>query len=93
MISHHDKHPKLEGDLPTFTSPDWTASALCAQTDPELWFPDKGGNSGRARAICSACPVKAECLEYSLEAHPAPVGVWGGTTEKQRHAIRMGRAA
>src|SRR5689334_4158036 len=30
--------------------------ALCAQVDPELFFPDKGKTPHDARRICAACP-------------------------------------
>jgi hypothetical protein len=40
--------------------------------DPSWWFPSRedagapGGSYGRARRICSACPVRVECLEAAL---------------------------
>ena len=44
----------------------WQASALCAQTDPALFFPDAGGNTNAAKRICRTCPVQAECLAEAL---------------------------
>ena len=38
------------------------ASALCAQVDPELFFPEKGQPSAPAKAVCARCPVTALCL-------------------------------
>ncbi len=69
--------------------PPWTLDALCAQTDPEEFFPDKGGSVGveAAKAICRRCLVTAECLDYALtnnEDH----GVWGATTARQRRKLR-----
>ena len=46
--------------------PEWTLSALCAQVDAEFWFPEKGGSTREAKKVCSACPVRAECLAYGL---------------------------
>ena len=46
--------------------PDWQERALCAQTDPEAFFPEKGGSTREAKRICSGCEVRAECLEYAL---------------------------
>jgi len=65
---------------------DWMASALCAQTDPELFFPEKGKRSRDARAVCARCPVCAKCRAYAL-AQDRVYGVWGGTTERERRKL------
>jgi WhiB family redox-sensing transcriptional regulator len=59
--------------------------------DPELWFPV--GFTGpaveqaeAARAVCRTCPVRTECLDEALTHDYS--GVWGGTTEAERRAIR-----
>lgn len=69
----------------------WRARALCAdpQFDPELWFPESG-SARAAKRICAACPVRAECLAFSLTLG-VPVGVWGGLSEKQRRALPAAR--
>lgn len=67
--------------------PDWTELALCAQTDPELFFPEKGGAIRAAKRICAGCPVRAECLADAL-AHDERFGVWGGLSERERRALR-----
>ena len=41
----------------------WHERALCAQTDPEAFFPEKGGSTREAKRVCSSCEVKVECLE------------------------------
>lgn len=64
----------LDGDLPA--DPDWWGRAVCAQTDPEAFFPEKGGSTREAKRICSGCEVRAECLEYALAADER-FGVWG----------------
>ena len=46
---------------------EWQDQALCAQTDPEAFFPEKGGSTREAKRICQACAVRDECLEYALE--------------------------
>ena len=61
----------------------WTASALCAQADPEVWFPERGQSPHPAKAICSQCPVRSECLTEAL-ANGERFGVWGGLTEHER---------
>ena len=56
---------------------EWQDQALCAQTDPEAFFPEKGGSTREAKRICKACAVRDECLEYALE-HDERFGIWGG---------------
>jgi WhiB family redox-sensing transcriptional regulator len=63
----------------------WQDRALCAQVDPELWFPEKGQTSQAltAKRICRRCPVRADCLAAALEQH-AQDGIWGGLTYYER---------
>jgi WhiB family redox-sensing transcriptional regulator len=67
----------------------WVRDALCAQTDPEEFFPEKGGRSRVAIAICVECPVRRACLDYGLSHNE--YGVWGGTSETERRQIRAQR--
>ncbi len=69
---------------------DWTLDALCAQTDPALYFPEKGQNPNRAKATCGACPVIADCLDFALD-NRIEHGVWGGASPREREAILAGR--
>ncbi len=68
-------------------TPEWQERALCAQTDPEAFFPEKGGSTREAKRICSGCEVRAECLEYAL-AHDERFGIWGGLSERERRRLR-----
>lgn len=79
--------------------PSWMDRAACLPPlDPEIWFRvgGKGGASmdinDKARAICSWCPVKAECLEYAV-ADTSIEGVWAGTTTRERRQMRTDRKA
>jgi WhiB family redox-sensing transcriptional regulator len=65
----------------------WQASALCAQTDPEAFFPEKGGSTREAKSVCKACEVKKDCLEYAL-AHDERYGIWGGLSERERRRLK-----
>ncbi|WP_068424644.1 WhiB family transcriptional regulator [Piscicoccus intestinalis] len=80
--------------LPDLAADDanWRDSALCAQTDPEEFFPDKGGGTSQAKRVCAACTVRTECLEYAL-AHDERFGIWGGTSERERRRLKRGNAA
>lgn len=70
----------------------WQADALCAQTDPELFTPEKkgDGNSRAAKKICARCEMRAQCLAYALATGQA--GTWGGTTERERRKMRRNAA-
>ncbi|MDR0956178.1 MAG: WhiB family transcriptional regulator [Candidatus Nomurabacteria bacterium] len=65
-------------------------SALCAQTDPEAFFPEKGGSSRLAKRICKSCEVRVQCLDYAL-AHDERFGIWGGAVERERHELKNAR--
>ncbi|GGT43588.1 WhiB family transcriptional regulator [Streptomyces purpureus] len=68
----------------------WKADGRCREVDPDLFFPEVGtGQSSAAKAVCLSCEVRLECLEYALT--HGEQGVWGGTTEGQRRAIRRTR--
>ena len=68
-------------------APSWQERALCAETDPEAFFPEKGGSTREAKKICTGCEVKAECLEYAL-ANDERFGIWGGLSERERRRLR-----
>lgn len=72
----------LEGDAQS-----WQEQALCAETDPEAFFPEKGGSTREAKKICTGCEVKAQCLDYAL-ANDERFGIWGGLSERERRRLR-----
>lgn len=65
----------------------WQDRALCAQTDPEAFFPEKGGSTREAKRVCVGCDVRAECLEYAL-AKDERFGIWGGLSERERRKLK-----
>jgi WhiB family redox-sensing transcriptional regulator len=65
----------------------WQTDSLCAQTDPEAFFPEKGGSTRDAKKICGSCEVRAHCLEYALE-NDERFGIWGGLSERERRKLR-----
>ena len=67
----------------------WQDRALCAQTDPEAFFPEKGGSTREAKRICQGCEVRDKCLEYAL-AHDERFGIWGGLSERERRRLKRG---
>ena len=68
----------------------WRLNALCAETDPEAFFPEKGGSTREAKRVCSGCEVRAECLEFAL-ANDERFGIWGGLSERERRRLRLMR--
>jgi len=67
----------------------WQERALCAQTDPEAFFPEKGGSTREAKRICLGCEVRDRCLEYAL-ANDERFGIWGGLSERERRRLKRG---
>jgi WhiB family redox-sensing transcriptional regulator len=65
----------------------WQVDALCAQTDPEAFFPEKGGSTREAKKVCLSCDVRSECLEYAL-AHDERFGIWSGLSERERRKVK-----
>jgi WhiB family transcriptional regulator, redox-sensing transcriptional regulator len=71
---------------------DWREQSACRDTDPDLFFPV--GTTGpaieqieTAKAVCRVCDVQKSCLEYALVTNQDS-GIWGGTSEEERRAIR-----
>jgi WhiB family redox-sensing transcriptional regulator len=77
----------------------WWHRAACRDTDVNTFYPgdDDGPGIEFAQRICGACPleVRSACLQEALEA--GLQGIWGGTTDRQRHKMsaraRRGAAA
>jgi Transcription factor WhiB len=63
--------------------------------DPDQWFP-VSADAGKARqeaaaaiGICTACPVRAQCLALSLRHWDiGQHGIWGGLVAADRAALR-----
>ena len=71
----------------------WQDEGVCAQIDPDLWFPDKGHSAATPKRICRQwCPVQQECLTYAL-ANPDLIGIWGGYTTRERRRMRQEETA
>jgi WhiB family redox-sensing transcriptional regulator len=69
----------------------WWQAAACHDMDPELFFPASRGQAARAKRVCAACPVQAQCLRAELAALVgfAPDGIVGGTAPWERTALRV----
>jgi WhiB family transcriptional regulator, redox-sensing transcriptional regulator len=70
----------------------WRDHAACSYVDPDLFFPVSTSGPSQAdieaaKSICQRCPVMAPCLRWALDLGHVS-GIWGGTTEEERRALR-----
>jgi WhiB family redox-sensing transcriptional regulator len=72
--------------------PSWQDDAACIEVGYWLFFPETGEKPDEAKRVCAGCDVRAQCLAAAL-ANPTTVGVWGGTTERDRRVLRRRGAA
>ena len=70
----------------------WQDRALCAQTDPEAFFPEKGGSTREAKKVCLTCEVRDDCLESALM-NDERFGIWGGLSERERRKLKKSAAS
>lgn len=75
----------MSGGLPQFEP--WMTDALCAQTDPEAFFPEKGGSNRDAKLTCQSCTVIDDCLAFAL-ANNETHGIYGGLSPKERRRLK-----
>ncbi len=66
--------------------PRWMRYGACRGHGTVVFFPSRTATA-TARAICTTCFVRPNCLEYAL-ADRDLVGIWGGTTEAERQVMR-----
>jgi hypothetical protein len=73
----------------------WQDEALCLQVDPDMFFLEKGGDSGKgAKKICAACPVNPECEAHAFSFDDnleSADGIWAGKNLRTRKKIRNTR--
>jgi WhiB family redox-sensing transcriptional regulator len=65
----------------------WSIHALCATSDPDIFFPPGDDPATEARQICADCPVQGQCLAYAVAADE-PFGIWGGLDTQERRTLR-----
>jgi WhiB family redox-sensing transcriptional regulator len=99
-MTRPDRARRTKAIAAALTTPGrWAERALCAQADPDAWFPDRGhcDLATSAMRICAHCPVRTQCLDYALSGADTwggiASGIWGGTTPKERDQLRRQRKA
>jgi len=70
--------------------PAWHRLAACRGKGPDDWFPNQGGDTRPARAVCAGCAVQSTCLDAGMREH---YGIWSSTSAVQRRKLRGIRAA
>jgi len=72
--------------------PEWHRDAACAEYPERAndWFPERGEDDRPAKAICQRCLVQRECLADALDHGTNLVGIWGGTSGRQRRELLAG---
>jgi WhiB family redox-sensing transcriptional regulator len=68
----------------------WQDYANCRGADADLFFPERGASTRRAKSICGACEVRIDCLEYAI-VNGEKFGIWGGMSERERRRVRRER--
>lgn len=89
-LTRPDGHAVHQPGLPGGAALPDLPGAACAEVDPELWFPERGGGpAGDAKAICRRCPVQRDCLDWALDVNEE-FGIWGGLSPSERAELRRG---
>jgi WhiB family redox-sensing transcriptional regulator len=70
--------------------PAWQRKAACRGMNTRLWFSEP---ADKAKKICGACAVKAECLAYASQFGDNMLGVWGGLSGRERKSVKRGNVA
>lgn len=68
--------------------PAWMADALCREHPGVTFFLERGEDARPAKAICSSCLVRDECLAYAIDQGSALHGIWGGASDRERRRMR-----
>ena len=83
--------------MPPRPSCAWQDAGACRGKDIVLFFgpdgerqPEREVRERKAKAVCAACPVRAECLTYAVS-RPEKYGTWGGLNEEERASERRRR--
>ena len=74
------------------TDNNWRKESLCAQVDPELFFPLVVSGQ-EAKKICKKCPVRLQCLDFALGMQTTErfYGIWGGLDPDELRTLKRRR--
>jgi WhiB family transcriptional regulator, redox-sensing transcriptional regulator len=80
--------PGEQGGGLLLARPEWHRRAACRGVGADAFYPERYRDLQPARAMCEACPVRAQCAEAGVDDEH---GVWGGVTPGERSRARTGR--
>ena len=87
---------RRQSTLPKPPPGDWASYANCLGLPSSWFFPEKGDSEGsqgnhEVRAVCAACCVREECLEYAMTPPRDSTGWWGGMSPRERNRLARKR--
>ena len=103
--TRNPRNPHRKGDRMNGVMEEWMTDhsssfkqyGICRDHPVEMFFPLRGQPAKQAMKICNGtdkrpgCPVKQQCLEYALSLPNFCVGIWGGSSQKERRRIKAER--
>jgi WhiB family redox-sensing transcriptional regulator len=89
LITDDDSQSRTSQSPNAIDDLSWREDALCAQVDPEIFFPEKGQPTRDAKKICATCDVREQCLQWAITANQRH-GVLGGLTARERSRLARG---
>jgi WhiB family transcriptional regulator, redox-sensing transcriptional regulator len=71
----------------------WLDLAACKDSDPELFFPERGeqAKGQAAKQVCAACQVQPQCRDLAVRtasSREEDHGIFAGTTPHERSGLR-----
>ncbi len=90
MVAEREYRDPLQ-DLVELIDLAWQDEANCMGANADLFFPERGASTRKAKQICGECEVQVECLEYAIT-NGEKFGIWGGLSERERRRIRKERS-
>lgn len=79
--------PELPSLADYLNRPPWMGQGACRGMDTSQFVTERATSTADAKAVCRSCPVVGECLAFAL-GHLELRGVWGGTSQRERRAMR-----
>lgn len=95
MAGIHDQAQRVarfRSMVSTYDDGSWRAQAACGDVATDLFFPVGSTDAALeqaevARAVCSTCPVRLDCLRFAVATNQQ-FGIWGGCDEEERRVLR-----
>jgi WhiB family transcriptional regulator, redox-sensing transcriptional regulator len=91
---HQQRTPATAGaDVAPEAGRGWLDLAACKDSDPELFFPQRGekAKGQAAKQVCAACQVQQQCRELAVRTASSrgeDHGIYGATTPHERSGLR-----